>query len=102
MCLTPALLHRVQHRLGLFGGARQRLLAEDVLARLGGGDARLGVHVVRAAVVEELDAVVCQHLAPVGVVASRSRSAAAASARPPRCARRSPTSCGIAGGGYII
>ena len=55
MCLTPAFCDSVEHRLGLFGGARQRLLAEDVLAGLRRGDARLGVRVVRAAVVEELD-----------------------------------------------
>ena len=102
MCLTPAFVHGVEHRLRLFGGARQRLLAEDVLARLRRGDARLGVRVVGAAVVEELDGRVVEHLAPVGVVPSRSRSAwrppAAASSLRPQMA----TSLGIAGGGYIM
>jgi hypothetical protein len=34
----------------------ERLLADDVLARLGGRDRRLGVEVVRREVVEQLDA----------------------------------------------
>ena len=39
--------------VALGGVAAERLLAEDVLARLGGGDRGLGVERVRAAVVEE-------------------------------------------------
>jgi hypothetical protein len=67
--LDARLLHGVEHRLGFLGGARQRLLAEDVLARLRGGNARFGVGVVWSAIVEQLHAVVGQHVAPVGVVA---------------------------------
>jgi len=37
-----------------------------VLSRLGGGDGRLGVHVVRTAVVEEADLGVGDEVAPVG------------------------------------
>ena len=53
-------------RVGLVGGAAERLLAEDVLAGLGGGDRRLGVQRVRAAVVEEADRRVGDDVAPVG------------------------------------
>ena len=66
--LDAGLVDGIEHRLGFFAGAGQRLFADDVLAGLGRGDARLGVRVVGAAVVEQLDAVVFQHLAPVGVV----------------------------------
>ena len=55
--------------VGLGGVAPQRLLADHVLAGLGGGDARPGVQVVGPAVVEELDALVGDQLAPVGDVA---------------------------------
>ena len=48
--------------------APQRLLADHVLARLGGGDRRLGVQVVRPGVVEQLHAVVGHERAPVGDV----------------------------------
>ena len=67
--LDAGLLHRIQHRLRLFGRAPQRLLAQDVLARLRRHDRRLRVRVVRAAVVKQLHPVVVQHLPPVGVVA---------------------------------
>ena len=40
--------------VALVGVAAERLLADDVLARLGGEDRRLGVERVRAEVVEEL------------------------------------------------
>ena len=46
--------------------AAERLLADDMLAGLGGGDRRLCVHVVRAAVVEEADVGVGDDVAPVG------------------------------------
>ena len=52
----------------------ERLLAEDVLARLGRGDRRLGVEVVRAAVVEELDVGIGDEVVPV---ASRALEAVA-------------------------
>ena len=67
--LDPRLLHGLQHGFGLRGRAGQRLLADDVLAGLGGGDAGLGVGVVGAAVVEELDGVVLNEFAPVGAIA---------------------------------
>ena len=67
--LDAGLLHRIQHRLRLFGRAPQRLLAQDVLARLRRHDRRLRMRVVRAAVVKQLHPVVVQHLPPVGVVA---------------------------------
>ena len=46
--------------------AAERLLAEDVLARLGGRDRRLGVERVRAAVVEEGDPRIGDEVVPVG------------------------------------
>ena len=45
--------------------APERFLADHVLAGLSGGDRRLGVQRVRAAVVEEADPVVLDQLAPV-------------------------------------
>ena len=60
-------LHRLQHLLRLRRGAGQGLLADDVLPRLRGGDAGLGVDVVGAPVVEHLHGVVLEHLPPVGV-----------------------------------
>src|SRR5919108_1617487 len=53
--------HLVRHR----GAHPERLLAQDVLAGAGGGDRRLGVHDVRAAVVEEADPLVGDLLPPV-------------------------------------
>src|SRR5262249_38799812 len=50
----------------LVRGPAERLLAEDVLAGLGGGDRRLGVQRGRAAVVEQADALVRYDVAPVG------------------------------------
>ena len=50
----------------LVGVAAERLLAEHVLAGLGRRDRRLGVHDVRAAVVEEADRRVGDDVAPVG------------------------------------
>ena len=52
--------------VALVGVAAERLLAEDVLARLGRGDRRLGVERVRAAVVEQADRRVADDVAPVG------------------------------------
>ena len=54
--------------VGLVGVAPERLLADHVLAGLGGRDRRLGVEVVRAGVVEQLDAVVGDDRPPVGDV----------------------------------
>ena len=67
--LDSGFVNRIQHALGLLGRARQRLFANDVLAGLGGGDAGLSVGVVRAAVVEELDGVILDEVAPVGAIA---------------------------------
>ena len=61
--------HGLEHRRSFLRRARERLLAQDVLARFGGLDAGLSVRVVGATVVEQLDAVVLEHLPPVGVVA---------------------------------
>ena len=49
----------------LLGGASERLLAHDVLARLGGEDRGLGVERVRAEVVEESDLRVGDDVPPV-------------------------------------
>ena len=67
--LHAGLLHRLQHGLGFRSRAREGLFADDVLAGLGSGDARLGVGIIWAAVVEELDGVVLDEFAPVGAVA---------------------------------
>ena len=58
-------LRRPPHRVRFLGVQSERLLAEDVLAVPRGLDRRLGVEVVRPAVVEELDALVGHLLAPV-------------------------------------
>src|SRR5882672_1013148 len=58
----------VPHGLGFFRGAREGFLAEDVLAGLDGGDGRLGVGVVGAAVVDELDVLVAEHVLPLEVM----------------------------------
>ncbi len=55
--------------VALVGRARQRLLADDVLAGLGRRDRRLCVQVVRPAVVEEPDLAIRKQLVPVGRVA---------------------------------
>ena len=51
--------------VALVGVAAERLLAEDVLACLGGGDRRLGMKRVRAAVVEQPDRRVADDVPPV-------------------------------------
>ena len=52
--------------VALVGVAAERLLAENVLARLGGGDRGLGMKRVRAPVVEQPDRRVADDVAPVG------------------------------------
>ena len=52
--------------VALGGVAAERLLAEDVLAGLGGGDRRLGMERVGAAVVEEGDPRIGDEVVPVG------------------------------------
>ncbi len=62
-------LHALPDVVRLGGVAAERLLADDVLAGLGGGHRRLGVQRVRAGVVEQLDLGVGDQLAPVADVA---------------------------------
>ena len=62
-------LHPLPDLVRLLAVAAERLLADDVLARLGRRDRRLGVQVVRTAVVEELHLRVGDELAPVRRVA---------------------------------
>ena len=52
--------------MALVGRAPERFLAEDVLAGFGGGDRRLCMERVRAAVVEEADSLVRDDVVPVG------------------------------------
>ena len=87
--------------VALVGRARQRLLADDVLAGLGRCDRRLRVQVVRPAVVEELDLAVREQLVPVGRVALEAvaaRGLATASSVLPETA----TSRGSRGGGQVM
>jgi hypothetical protein len=64
--LDAGLRHRAPELVALVRRARQRLLAKDVLARLGGQRRRLGVKGVRAAVVEQADLLVEYEVVPVG------------------------------------
>ncbi len=57
--------------VALVGGATERLLADDVLARLGREDRRLGVERVRAEVVEQPDRGVGDEVLPVVVQRSK-------------------------------
>jgi hypothetical protein len=66
--LDPCCLHGIQHAFGLLGGACQGFLADDVLAGLCGGDAGLGMEVVGAAIVEDLNIGVVDQVVPVGGV----------------------------------
>src|SRR4051794_4121336 len=66
---APAVALHAWPGLGASGAAApQRFPADHVLPRLGGGDRRLGVQVVGAAVVEQADALVGYELPPVGDV----------------------------------
>jgi hypothetical protein len=67
--LDAGCIHAVPGLVGLLGVAPERLLADHVLAGLGGGDRRLGVQVVRPRIVEQLQAVVLHELVPVRHVA---------------------------------
>ena len=64
--LDPGRRHAGPDLVRLVGVAAERLLAEHVLAGLGRRDRRLGVHGVRAAVVEQADRRVGDEVAPVG------------------------------------
>src|SRR5919197_3708405 len=66
--LDPRGPHALPGLVALGGVATQRLLADDVLAGLGGGDRRLGVQVVGAGVVEQRDAGIADDRPPVGYV----------------------------------
>jgi hypothetical protein len=85
----------------LVGVATERFLADDMLTRLGRGDRRLGGEVVRPAVVEELDVVIGDELAPVrnGSLESVPRSGRTDSrlSRPAIDTRR-----GTSGGGHAM
>ncbi len=82
--------------------APERLLADDVLARLGGGDRRLGVECVRAEVVEEPDLGIGDELLASRSSSARSRSARGL-ARPPSSFRPAiDTSRGRSGGGHVM
>ena len=88
--------------VALVGGATERLLADHVLARLGGGDRRLGVEVVRAAVVEELDLRVGDELAPVGDVTLEAEASPPPRRPPPRSRPAIETSRGWIAGGPVM
>ena len=63
--LDAGCLHALPDLIALVGSPAQRFLAEDVLAQLGCGNRRVGVQVVRAAVVEELDVRIGDQFMPV-------------------------------------
>ena len=65
MWITPAFSTGVEHRLGLVAGARERLLADDVLAGLRGGDGDFGVAVVRRDDIDGVDVFARDHAPPV-------------------------------------
>lgn len=60
------LLRGLVHAARLFRGGREGLLADDVLARLGGGDRDLRVQVVGRRDVDHVDRRVVDHVAPRG------------------------------------
>ena len=57
------------HRVGLFQGQAERLLADDVLAGAGGVDADLRVQVVRHPDGDHVEIVALEHLSVIGEVA---------------------------------
>ena len=57
---------RRQHRLALFGRQRERLLAENMLARFSRGNRHLGVKMLRQRNIHRIHVVPFQHPAPVG------------------------------------
>ena len=64
---TPAASTAFTIGFGFRGVAAQRLLAHHHLAGLGGGDGDLGVRVVRARDIDEVDLGRLDHFAPVGL-----------------------------------
>src|SRR5437763_16216717 len=65
MCLTPAVSAASQMAKALIGGARQRLLAEEMFAGLRRRYRGLGVSIVRTRIDEQLDLGIVDHLSPV-------------------------------------
>ena len=63
--------HPTPDLVALVGVAPERLLADDVLARLGGGDRRLGMERVGAEVVEEPDRRIGHEVLPSAVQRSK-------------------------------
>ena len=61
------LLDGIHHRRTLLRRARQRLLAQHHLARLGGGDGDLGVKIIRRADVNRVDVVALHQFAPIAL-----------------------------------
>ena len=87
--------------VALVGVAPERLLADDVLARLGGGDRRLGVERVRAEVVEQPD----RGSATTSLPVRRPALEAVAAAASPTASSSRPaiaTSRGMSGGGQVM
>ena len=95
-------LHAPPGLVGLGRVAAQRLLADDVLARLGGGDRRLGVEVVRARSCRTARPRSSATSARQSVTCSRTRSGAPPRPRPARCGPRSPPARGRSGGGHVM
>ena len=87
--------------VGLVGVAAERLLADDVLARLGGGDGRLEMGVVRPAVVEDLHVGIRDDVFPAASSTSRSRSGAPPRGPPSSVRPAIATSRGMYGGGQV-
>ena len=101
----PGLARRVDHRVGLPGGEPERLLAQHVLAGLGGLDRPLGVARVRRRDVDRLDLgvgeqrLVAREHAGAGELLARTRGGRGCGRRPrPACrawsARRRRRRCG--------
>ena len=67
--LDASRFYRIQHGFGFFGGARQRFFAEYMLAGLRRGDAGFGMRIVGSAIVQHVDIVIGDQVAPVGVSA---------------------------------
>ena len=64
---TFAVLYRVHHGFGFFRGSAEGLLAEDHLAGLGRGNRDLGVSVIRAGDINEVNIFTRNQSAPVGL-----------------------------------
>ena len=78
----------IRHRLGLFDGVGEGLLAEHVLAGLEGGDGDLGVRVAGGHDVDDVDVVAFDGGAPVGRALLPAPLAGRRPPRHPGCDRR--------------